>query len=251
MRSWLVTALLTLGVIGPRVAAADMSDLNALLKSVADEARVTTPLRADGDLTVSSPDGTHRHQVILLYRPGKSGSDLYIEARNDGTKVLILSDGAQAFLLKKGESKPQPFPPDATLLGSEFSREDLEPFHTSNIKDARISDENPPRMTVSIVSKPSQYVLEVATLDTERKVPLKTLYYRDTVNNLVKMERDQDYVAVGRKWLPQTITIEDFKLRTVSTLKLKWTQAPTFPPELFDPEFLPRPSALSWPAKAP
>ena len=42
--------------------------------------------------------------------------------------------------------------------------------------------------------------------------------------------------------------MESFKLRTQSTFKLTWSQNPSFPPELFDPVFLPRPSGIVWPA---
>lgn len=247
-RGLLVALVVTVATsLATPVAAVDTGGLDAMLRGVEDELRVTAPLRADGELTVASPDGTQHSPLILLYRPGKNGTDLYIELRRDGSKGLILSDGAQAFQLRAGAGKAEPFPPDGALADSEFLREDLEPFHVKNRGDARISDESATRLTVSLVPKPSQYSLLVLTLDTERKVPIKTLYYRDTLNNLVKMRRDDGYVAVGQKWLPTAITMEDFKLRTQSTMTLTWSQAPTFVPELFDPAFLARPSGLKWP----
>jgi hypothetical protein len=48
--------------------------------------------------------------------------------------------------------------------------------------------------------------------------------------------------------MPTAITMESFTQRTQSTFKLTWSQNPTFPPELFDPVFLPRPSGIAWPA---
>ena len=45
--------------------------------------------------------------------------------------------------------------------------------------------------------------------------------------------------------------METFKLRTHSSLTLRWSQVPSFPPELFDPVFLPHPSTIVWPAATP
>lgn len=96
----------------------------------------------------------------------------------------------------------------------------------------------------------SPYTLEVITFDREKLVPVKTLYYRDTLNNLAKMRRDGPFVLVGRKWMPQTISMETFALHTHSTLTLQWTQSADVPPELFDPQFLPRLSAPASPITA-
>jgi hypothetical protein len=244
MRSWMVVAMVAPALIASRAVAESGDELKSLLQAVEAETRVSSPLRADGELTVASPDETHNYPIALLYRPGTDDNDLYLELGNGGGKALILTNGAKAFRLDAGAKEAAPFPPDAPLVSSEFAREDLESFRVADFRDARISDDSPRRMTVSLVPKRSQYILLVMTIDKERKVPLKVLYYRDTVNNLVKMQRDEDYTLVGRRWLPGTITMEDFKLRTVSTLKLKWSQSPTFPPELFDPTFLARASEL-------
>jgi len=249
MCRWIAAALVAVSVTvaGLPATAIDTNRADAMLRAVENQMRVAAPLRADGELTVASPDGTQRTPIILVYRPGKTGTDVYVELKRDGSKALILSDGAQAFRLPAGGSKAESFPPDATLADSEFAREDLEPFHVKPGGQPQISDENGASMTVTLVPKPSQYSLQVFTFDTERKLPIKTLYYRDTVNNMVKMRRDNDYVAIGTKWLPTAITMEDFKLRTESTLTLKWSQEPAFAPELFDPTFLARPSGLKWP----
>jgi len=64
------------------------------------------------------------------------------------------------------------------------------------------------------------------------------------------MERSDGWVLVGRKWLPTTMSMESFKLKTHSTLSLHWSQEATFPPELFDPVFLTHASGIVWPAAA-
>ena len=247
MSSWLLAAAAALALVTSNAVAQDSEQLKTLLQSVESEARVSSTLRADGELVVASPDETHHYPITLLYRPGPAGNDLYIELGNGGGKALLLANGAKAFRLTAGAKESEAFPRNETLMGSEFAREDLESFRLADFGDSRISDDGPQRMTVSLVPKGSQYSLLVMTIDKERRVPLKILYYRDTVSNLVKMQRDDDYTLVGRKWLPATITMEDFKLRTLSTLKLRWSQSPTFPPELFDPTFLTRPLGLKPP----
>ncbi|MBI1817377.1 MAG: outer membrane lipoprotein-sorting protein [Deltaproteobacteria bacterium] len=238
MRSWVIGATAIATLVASRVAAQDTGRLPALLRAVEEESRVTALVRADGELTVASPEETHRFPAILIYRPGTVGTDLYVELGNDGGKALILNDGTQAFRLAKGATQAQPFPADATLADSEFAREDLQPLRIANFADTRISDEGAGRMTVSIAPKASPYCLLVVTFDTERNIPLKVMYYQQTPNNLVKMQRNSDQVLVGRKWLPTTVTMEDFKMRTMSTLTLKWSQPPSVSPERFDPALL-------------
>jgi hypothetical protein len=230
----LATVLIALAVAGQSAAQGDR--LATLLRAVEEEARVTSGLRAEGTLTVTSPEETRSYPVLLVYRPSRSagrGTDLYIELSNGGGKAIILDDGASAFRASVA-SKAEPFARDAALAGSDFVREDLQPFVATAFGDARISDENSTRMTVSLAPKDSQYSLQVVTIDVERKLLLKTLYYQETVSNLAKMRRDSDHLLVGSRWLPSTITMEHFKLRTRSTLQLKWRQDSSFAPELFD-----------------
>jgi len=236
-------AIVALFVLLAAAAGATPVDLAAFLRSVEDAQRTPVALRADGDMAVTAPGTARRDQVVMIVRPP---ADAYIELHASGVKALLPSDGpAQRWA--PGARSPESFAPAASLADSYFTREDLEPFRLSRYADARISDDSEGEITVTLVPKNSQYALEVITFDREKLVPVKTLYYRDTVNNLVKMRRDGGHVLVGRKWLPTTISMETFKLRTRSTFTLRWTQNPSFPPELFDAAFLARPSALTWP----
>jgi hypothetical protein len=245
MRTTMIAILLLM--LTGSTARADMESLKEYLHSVEEAAQLSAALRGDGEFEVTSASGTRHDQVVMLLRPV---ADTYIELHQEGTKALITGSGDQAYLLKKGASKAEPFAPDVPFADSDFTREDLEPFRMARFKDARISDETGAEVTVTLFPGTSQYSLVVVTFDREKKVPVKVLYYRDTLSNLVKMRQDQGYVLVGRKWMPTTITMETFKLRTQTTFKLKWSQDPTFPPELFDPVFLPRPSGIVWPAAA-
>ncbi len=241
------TVILLLGV-ACGAARADMEDLRQFLRGIEEAMQVTAPLRGDGEFEVASVNGTRRDQVAVIVRPP---AETYIELHQDGVKVVLPGSGGQAFRCTKGAAKAESFAPDTNFAESDFAREDLEPFRTARYKDARISDETQSEVTVTLFPAASQYSLLVITFDREKRVPVKTLYYRDTLNNLVKMRRDEGHVLVGRKWMPGSMTMETFRLRTQTVFKLRWSQNPTFPPELFDPVFLPRPSGLVWPAAAP
>jgi hypothetical protein len=244
MRIAVLTTLVVMIARTPVLATID--DLEKFLRTVAETTEVTVPLRADGELDVVTPKSTRRLPAVLIVRPP---ADLYIELRQTATKAILLTTG-QAYVVKKDVAKAEAFAQDASLADSDFAREDLEPFRLSHYTDWRISDESGGEVTVTLYPRASAYSLEVVTIDREKMVPVKILYYRERLNNLVKMRRDSDYVLIGRKWRPALITMENFTLRTHSTFTLHWTQNPTFPPELFDPIFLPRPSVIVWPAAA-
>ncbi|MFQ5666570.1 MAG: outer membrane lipoprotein-sorting protein [Candidatus Binatia bacterium] len=246
--SWTVI-IVFLVALASTPARADMQNLKQFLHDVEEATHTTTPLRGDGQFEVVSTDATRHDQVAVILRPP---ADTYIELKQEGKRVLLLNTAGKAYQFTKGATAPAAFPATATFAGSDFTREDLEPFRLARFQDARISDETVSQLTVTLFPRDSQYSLVVATFDREKKVPVKMLYYRDTLNNLVKMRRDTHHVLVGRKWMATTSTMETFKLRTHTTFTLHWTQKATFPPELFDPVFLPRPSMIRWPtATAP
>ncbi|HXQ23941.1 MAG TPA: outer membrane lipoprotein-sorting protein [Candidatus Acidoferrales bacterium] len=245
MRTRVVVALVSILACGRTLA--DTEDLHQFLHSAEEATQVAVPLRADGQLEVDAADGTRRDQVAVILRPP---ADTYIELHQEGIKSVLLSKDGKAYRLAKGAAKADDFPLDAGFADSDFTREDLEPFRMARYKDARISDLSGAELTVTLYPDTSQYSLVVVTFDRDKKVPIKTLYYHDTLNNLVKMERSDGWVLVGRKWLPTTMSMESFKLKTHSTLSLHWSQEATFPPELFDPVFLTHASGIVWPAAA-
>jgi hypothetical protein len=242
--SWAILPLLTLALVvrGISVAAAETVDLGDFLHGAEAAAQVTVPLRAEGQFEVASPEATRHDEIALMMRPP---TDTFIELHREGVKVVLLGDGA--FRVKGRASKAESFPPDASLDDSDFTREDLEPFRVSHYKDARISDDSATQLTVTLFPTDSQYSLVVITFDRQKRVPLKILYYRDTVSNLVKMQRDSDYVLVGDKWKPTTISMETFKLRTHSAMNVRWMPQSNLPAGLFDPASLTQSSLTLWP----
>ncbi len=223
-----------------------MFDLQQFLRGAEEAAQATVGLRGDGEVEVASPEATRRDQVALLVRPP---ADTFIELRQEAIKAVLL--GNDAFRVKAGEAKPEKFPLDASLDASDFTREDLEPFRLSHYRDARISDDSGTEVMVTLFPKDSQYSLVVITFDRQKKVPLKIQYYRDTVSNLVKMQRDGDYALVGKTWRPASMTMENFKLRTHTTLSVRWREETSPRPELFDPNALGKPSVTLWPLANP
>jgi hypothetical protein len=218
-------------------------DLDAFLHGAEVAAQAAVPVRAEGQFEVVSPEATRRDEIALVMRPP---ADMFIELRREGFKALLLADGA--FYVKNGASKAQPFPLDATLGDSNFTREDLEPFRASRYKEALISDDSATSLMLMLSPVGSQYSLEETTFDRQKKVPLKIQYYQGTVSNLIKLQRDSDYVLVGDKWRPTTISMETFTLRTHTTLKLHWALATDLRADLFNPASLAQPSLTLWPA---
>jgi hypothetical protein len=240
-----ITALaLLISLIIPTTGDAAPVDLNSFLPEIEEAAKPNITLRADGTLTTVTPEGTKSDQITIIHR---ESNDLLIEVRQ-GMKVLLLKGGAEAFSALPGVKEATAMKPDATLGTSEFAREDLQPFVFSRYTTPRIVDQTSQAVHVALFPKESQYSLVVITFDREKKVPVKTMYYQQTLNNLVKMRRDHDHVLIGRRWLPTRVTMEHFAMRNTSTLELRWSQAPDLPPELFQPAFLQRASNFVWPA---
>jgi hypothetical protein len=220
---------------------ADMATLQKFLHSVEEASQVAAPVRGDGDFDVVGASATRHARVAMVVRPP---ADTYLELRPDGLKALLFGSGQPAQWLQNGGSQPAVFPQYATLAGSDFTAEDLEPFRAVNYKEARITDDAGGELTVSLFPATSQYSLVVMTFDREKKVAVKALYYRDTLSNLVKMRVDDGFVQVGHTWLPTSISMETFKLRTRSTFTLRWSANPTIPADLFDPAALPKAAPL-------
>lgn len=214
-------------------------DLAALLGGATAAARPTATVRGEGELVTVSAEGTVRHRIVLVQRPG---GDLYIEVASPGARALIPASGV-ALLASAGT--PAPFALDAALAGSEFSREDLQPFDAGRFGSPTIVDRSDEDVTVSLDPHPSQYSLEVITFDRARRVPLKVMAYQDTLNNLLKMRRESGHVEVGGRWLPTEIAIENFPMKATSTLRLAWKTVDDQPAR-FDPAtFASTPPALA------
>jgi hypothetical protein len=241
MRATVIASLLLAGA-APALA----EDLPTFLKAASAAARPTAPLRADGTLVTTSPEGTVRDQIAIVQRPN---GDLYLELRAAGARALIPAGADKALLVAGRGKRSEAFAADASLGGSEFTREDLQPFDISHYRSPTIVDRRDGEITVSLTPDHSQYSLQVITFDTERKVPLLAKNYKETISNLVKMRRARNFASAAGTWVPSEIAMENFPLRSVSTVTLSWKPTEDLP-ALFDPAGLDKPSTLVWPAAA-
>jgi hypothetical protein len=224
--------------------AALAEDLSAFLTAASAAARPTAPVRADGELVTTSPDGSAHDQIAIVRRPN---GDVYVELRTTGIRALLPGDGSTALLVPGTGKRSAPFAPDASLGDSEFTREDLRPFTAAAYRSPTIVDRGSDDITVSLTPEASQYLLQVITFDSAKKVALAVKNYEDKISNLVKMRRERGFTSVGDTWLPAEISMENFPLRATSTMTLRW-QPIDDQAALFDPATLSKPSTLTWPA---
>jgi hypothetical protein len=206
-----------------------------LLPAVAAESSAPHMLRADVHV---ERDGTAAGDAVLL----ALGQRLYLETRS-GTRAL-LSPG-KVVVARKGRLVRAPV--GTTLPGTDVLLEDLEPFGVGRMPVAQVSDENPLGIVVTgAPAPPSAYVLLVLTIDPERNVIAQTKYYRDTISNLVKMRKDDDFSQVGGRWRPATIGFDSLRPPSTTRLALTWREAPDAPAALLTPAGLRVPSTLVW-----
>ena len=231
----MMRALILLGstVTWAPVRAETLADL---LSAVAVQATAPRPLRADVRI---ERDETPAGDAILLAH----GTRVYVETRS-GTRAL-LSPGKVVVL--RGTRVVRAAPGTA-LEGTDVLLEDLEPFSERSLSTPQVSDETPERLVVTAApTPPSAYVLLVHTIDRERDVILQTKYYRDSISNLVKIRRDDEFTQVGERWRPATIAVQSFREPTTTRLSLTWREAPDAPAALFTPAGLRAPSPVRWP----
>ena len=210
--------------------------LAELLSAVAVQASAPRPLRADVRI---ERDGSPAGDAIFLAH----GVRLYVETRA-GMRAL-LSPGKAVVLRGNRVVRAAP---DAVIAGTDVLLQDLEPFGERSLSTPQVSDETPDRLVVmGAPAPPSPYVLLVHVIDREQHVIVQTKYYRDSVSNLVKIRRDDEFSQVGGRWRPATIAVQSLHDSTTTRLSLAWHEAPDAPAALFTPAGLRAPSPLRWP----
>jgi hypothetical protein len=213
-------------------ASARADDLAGFLAAASAASAPKTTIRAEGEMVTTSPEGTARQQIVLVQR---QNGDLFVELQPTGARALV-PVGGEAVLSASKNKSVAPFALDAPLGGSEISREDLQPFVMARFGSPTIVDRNGNEITVSLdPKKPTQYSLTAITFDRDKRAPVKVMLYKDTLSNLLKMRRDSDLVQVGGRWVPGTVTMENFPMRTTTTLTLTWSEVAD-QPALFDPK---------------
>src|SRR5262249_52146849 len=158
-----------------------------------------------------------------------------------GTRAL-LSPG-KVVILRGGRVVRAP--KTAALEGTDVLLQDLVPFDAASLPVPQVSDETPARVVVTGAPRPpSAYALLVHTIDRDRDVIVQTKFYQDSISNLAKIRRDEEFAQVGGRWRPGTVSVQAFREMTTTRLTLRWREATDAPPALFTPAGLRAPSPI-------
>jgi hypothetical protein len=148
--------------------------------------------------------------------------------------------GGQAIFLGRGDA--------LYVEGTDILLEDLVTFASASLRMPQISDDGPGGVVVTAApAGTSPYSLLVHTIDRDRHAIVRTLYYRDVVNNLTKTRTDAALVQVAGGWRPGEVVVETLRQATRTRLRLSWRDAADAPDVLFEPAGLEGPSGLAWP----
>lgn len=233
MRPSLIGFLLLAGV-----SSAHAAQLGELLQAVAANARFETPARADVRIECSGCKASGA-QAALVGR----GEAVYVEVK-DGMRALIRP--GEAWVARAGKAVKAEV--GETLADTDVLLEDLAVFTPGALKMPQVSDDGPAGVVVTAApSGASAWVLVVHTIDPERSAIVRSLRYRDTVNNLAATQRNANMVEIAKGWRPQEIVAENLRKARTTTLRLSWREASDVPAALHEPAGLEQPSGLAWP----
>jgi len=213
--------------------------LAELLAGVAANARFASAARADVRVECAEGCPAAGGQAIFLGR----GDALYVEVK--GGQRALLRPGRR--LVVEG-GKPIDAPSGTSFAGTDILLEDLVTFASASLRMPQISDDGPGGVVVTAApAGTSPYSLLVHTIDRDRHAIVRTLYYRDVVNNLTKTRTDAALVQVAGGWRPGEVVVETLRQATRTRLRLSWRDAADAPDVLFEPAGLEGPSGLAWP----
>src|SRR5205085_11948657 len=138
-----------------------------------------------------------------------------------GVRLLALAP-SELYVATAG--KPKKSSADAAIGPTSFTAEDFLDFSPARCAAMRTADLGQDSFTVVCEPKkpPSQYSLMVFKFDREKSALVQVLLYKDSMTNLVKLIRHDDFVRVGTAWCPKRIVVQDYKLRTKDVLTLDW-----------------------------
>ncbi len=211
---------------------ANAADLSTFLAEVEEAGQATAPARADLRIHVKAQGaGERRYDGVVAY----AGTNVYVEigepvvrARMRGAETDALAGATAGGEWKRGTAYDALG--DTTLIPDDFR-----PFRAATLTTPQIVSEAKQTILVSgAPAEPSPWVLIVHLLDRDKLRPVRTQYYERTINNMVRMRRDEELVRVGTIWRPRRIAIEDYRTGASTTVELVWQPSPTLPAGLFD-----------------
>jgi len=202
------------------------------------------PLKARVVLDFRSPKEKFRGEGFLLRQPGPRGR-WYLELDDLGFRAIVDDFAKSSFWLAAGKATPERGDLSVRVGRSDLILADLGRFVPDQFKEPRILDENLDEIQVGVYPiLEGPYVYRVYTIDKKRNVAVKIQYFAGQLNNLAKVRLDSGHVRVYGKWLPGTISVEDFSQASQTTLTLVWGVEEGLEREIFEPQSLARPSPL-------
>jgi hypothetical protein len=207
-----------------------------IARAAEERARVALPLRGDVSVAIDGVEGKRDQRMILLQRKAANGVDTFVSLETAGLRYLVLADGS-AYVAEKGKTRKVGL--DTAIDGTSWLLEDLRPFTVERCGVARNVDESPQQVTIlcnPLKGETGIYALTTYKFDREKVLPKRVMYYQERQDNLVKMLRIEERTAVGEKWLPARMTMENFKLRTKDVFEIRWAEVPDLGGEPFDPK---------------
>jgi len=225
------TALLGLALaLCTQNAPASVSDLTAFLQRAEKMAHLNRSLRVD--VRVTRGDGS-QDTALILADPVRARA--FVAVRSDGFRALAPLEWKTGTSVAKTGATPSKLGADDLLGALGLRSMDLFPPWAHDYTTAFISDETTHEKTVTVYgTKAIPYSLFVVTFDKERLVPTLTKYYRERLNNLVRLRKDESYVMIGARPRPQKVTITDYADNSTASYDLIWSETATLPAALFD-----------------
>ncbi len=218
------------------------SDLVAFLERT--ERMASYPKAVAADIVFER--GGDRDQAFAAVDP--EAGKLFLAVRSTGWRALMPLGWNDGVAIRKGRKTA--WKADQPAPGTDLRPMEFFPFWRSNYEMAFVSDENRTEKTITLyTNKVSPYELLVITFDKTRLVPTTIKYYRESMNALERLRRNSDFVMVGSRPRPQTITFDDFQENRHSKCRLRWRVLEQVPGALFSEDTFAR-AEVDWPEPA-
>jgi hypothetical protein len=242
VRMSLWTALALTIVAHP--AAVRASDLSAFLERAEQMALFPRPVRTDIKVT---RDGKTVDTAVLVVDPDANRQ--FFALKSSGWRALLPLGWGEGKAVTAAGKAPVAVRTDDPLPDTNLRPMEFFPFWKTDYHTAFVSDSNRLEKTVTLYGREGvPYVLFVLTFDKEKLVPVVIKYYKDSMNNLVRLRRDSDFIMVGARPRPSRIEIRDFTENSTTVFDVTWRTLESVPAGLTQESSFDK-AAIEWPAE--
>ena len=220
------------------------SDLSAFLERAEQMSLFPKPVRADIKIT---RDEKPVDAAVLIFDP--TANREFFALKSSGWRALMPIGWGEGKAVTSAGKSPVTHSSDEPLGTTGLRGMEFFPFWKTDYTTAFVSDSNRTEKTVTLYAKTGlPYVLFVITFDKEKLVPLAIKYYRDNMNNLVRLRRDSDFVMVGSRPRPRHIELRDFTENTNVVYEFTWRTLDSVPEGLTKDQTFYK-AQLDWPTE--